>query len=150
MCYPPSSLRSSSTFRWNCACKCEQAQQPAARSAQVVALLALAGALVGGGLIYTVCRLCACASRPRPKLPLPIAAAPVPARGTAGHGRPSQFMTSAPAYPATNGAYGAPSGSYAAANGHAARDARPSGVTYDARTGMFLLNGQPYGRMQGH
>ncbi|KAK9838458.1 hypothetical protein WJX81_000661 [Elliptochloris bilobata] len=103
----------------------------------VVALLVLAGVLVGGGAVYTLCRLCECAMRPRAKPPLPP-----PAAITANGRQPQQqFMTAAPAYGSSNGTHGPP--------GRGASGGQPQGVTYDSRTGMFLLNGQPYGRMQG-
>ena len=137
----------------------------------MVALLALAAVLVGGGAIYTLCRLCECAGRPRNK--------PLPPQASAA-GRPQQFITAVPpynagstvygagsgagagayrgsgasngagsgAYGASNGAYGASNGAYGAANGHS-QGSQPQGITYDSRTGMFMLNGQPYGRMQG-
>lgn len=117
---------------------------------QVVALLALGGVLVGGGAIYTICRMCECCMRPRRK---PLGSPPGPA---AANGRQPQFMTAAPTYPATNGAYGASSGARGLSNGvYGGTSGRPTGapaqgVTFDSRTGMFMLNGQPYGRMQGH
>ena len=120
----------------------------------MVALLALAAVLVGGGAIYTLCRLCECAARPRNKPPLPQPPAA---------GRHPQFITAVPPYGVGSTAYGAGSGAgngaYRASNGASngtygdvngrPSGGQPQGVTYDSRTGMFLLNGQPYGRMQG-